>query len=96
MNTDVPYEEVPEYKFPVNPVEKALTEIFGKPRKFKPYVSVNKRGNTLEVYLEEVNCYHDWIEGEGADISIIRANDDDRAIGVILPLPKNFEGIEIA
>ncbi len=66
-------------------LEEAMKQMgLGPPRPFRPVVWVNKDGGLVELYLEDVPCYHEWIAGERADASIIRAMDDHRVIGVCL------------
>lgn len=66
-------------------LQDALKQLgLGEPKPFRPCVWVNKEGGLIELYLEDVPCYHEWITGERADASIIRAMDDQRVIGVCL------------
>lgn len=55
------------------------------PKQFAPSMITTGHG-TVDVCLENVPCYHDWIGGEGADVSLWRAMDDDRIVGATLPL----------
>lgn len=59
----------------------------GGPKEFHPGVIVDPiYGKAVEIYLEDVSYYAEWIKGEGGDIAIYRANDDDRVVGAYLPL----------
>ncbi len=69
-------------------LEKFMADIAKQPRKFHPSVWVRPEEGLIEICLEDVACHHEWIEGEGADISIWRANGDWRVVGVTLPLRK--------
>jgi hypothetical protein len=64
-----------------------LTKLFGKP-KFQQYVFVDVENEAVEMVLEDTEYYAEWIEGEGADIALFKAYDDNRVIGVRLPLRK--------
>lgn len=55
----------------------------------KPHMWVNKIGGTVEICLENVHYYAEWIKGEGADIAIWRAIDDNRIVGATLPYSPN-------
>jgi len=63
----------------------------GKTNSFQQYVLVQPEVKTLEIMLEDTPYYAEWIKGEGADISIYRAIDNDRVVGALLPL-RNFNG----
>jgi hypothetical protein len=52
----------------------------------KPSLFVNEAGRCVDVFLEDVPFYGEWIKGEGADICLHRAQDDDRIVGATLPL----------
>jgi hypothetical protein len=52
------------------------------PKGFKPNIFIS--GGLAILFLEDVPHHHDWIVGEGADVSMIRAVDDNRVIGVCL------------
>ena len=75
----------------MNNVEELLGKEFGKLNKFQPHAVVNTIGNCLEVVLEDCAYYAEWIKGEGGDISLYRAMDDNRVIGALLPL-RNWNG----
>jgi hypothetical protein len=47
--------------------------------KFKPCFFYNKEGDMIEVYLENVNHYGQWINH---DITVLRAQDDNRIVGL--------------
>jgi hypothetical protein len=64
---------------------------FGPLRKFQPHILAMPEYGIVEIILEDAPCYHDWIKGEGADISIWRAMDDNRVVGATLPL-RNWKG----
>jgi len=55
-------------------------------RKFRPHIWVQPEHGIIEVVLEGVACYHEWITKEGGDMSVWRAMDDDRVVGATLPL----------
>lgn len=61
----------------------------GSAEKRFPYLWVNEVGGTVEIALENVHCHHEWIRGEGADIAIWRAMDDERIVGATLPYRQN-------
>jgi len=59
---------------------------------FKTRLVINTIGQCIELCIDpDEACYHEWIQGEGADISIWRAFSDNRVVGVTLPL-KNWDG----
>lgn len=68
---------------PVNELEKFLQQ--HPPLPFRPHVLVMAQEGIIEVVLENASCVHEWIKGEGADISIWRAQDDNRVVGATLP-----------
>jgi hypothetical protein len=47
--------------------------------KFKPGFFYNKPGDIVEVYLENVSYYAQWINH---DVTVYKAMDDDRIIGL--------------
>lgn len=50
-------------------------------------IRVSEEGHSITIHLEpNVQEYGDWINGEGADICLLRARDDDRVVGACLPL----------
>lgn len=60
---------------------------FGKiNRDFHPNVLVDTENKFVQIFLEDCSFYAEWIKGEGADIAIYRANDDNRVVGAMLPL----------
>lgn len=59
--------------------------------KFQQHVFVHPECGTIDIVLEDVSCHHEWIHGEGADISIWRAMTDNRVVGATLPL-RNWKG----
>lgn len=67
-------------------IQDLLEERFEKP--FQPNILIQPNVGTIEIVLEDVSCYHEWINKEGADISIWRAMDDDRVVGATLPIRK--------
>lgn len=67
-----------------NELEKFLRE--HPPKPFKPHVWWRPQEGLVEVALEDVSCYHEWIPGEGGDISLWHANDSTkRVVGATLP-----------
>lgn len=56
------------------------------PREFHPSVHVDVENKRVEIYLEDVSFYSEWIKGEGADIGIYKAMDNNRVVGAALPL----------
>jgi hypothetical protein len=58
----------------------------GTLRPFMAFVWPRPEFGIVEIALEDVPCHHEWIKGEGADMSIWRALDDDRVVGATLPL----------
>jgi len=57
----------------------------------KPALYVNEAGRCVQVVLEDVPYRAEWIPGEGADVALYRALDDDRIVGANLPLPDRME-----
>lgn len=53
---------------------------------FHPGAMVDVDNRRVEILLEDVAYYAEWIKGEGADISIYRAMDDNRVIGGVFEL----------
>lgn len=49
-------------------------------------------GRCVSIMTEDVAFYAEWIKGEGGDISLYRALDDNRLIGALLPL-RNWSGV---
>lgn len=65
-----------------------IMALIGRPARvgaFKPSMFLNEDGKCWEIYLEDVPHHHEWIKGEGADISLWRAMDDNRIVGATLP-----------
>ena len=56
------------------------------PGPFVQSVWVRPEFGIVEIALEDVSYHVEWIKGEGADIGIWRAQDDDRVVGATLPL----------
>lgn len=54
-------------------------------------VEANEVGQCVSIFTENVPYHAEWIKGEGGDISLYRAMDDNRIIGAHLPL-RNFSG----
>lgn len=69
-------------------IAKKIEAVAGGPLKpFQPHVVVRPADGLLEIVLEDVSCHHSWIPGEGADISLMHANDaSNRVVGALLPL----------
>lgn len=59
------------------------TEYVGQ---FHPNIFVDVENKLVKLYLEDVQCFSEWIRGEGADICLLRADDDARVVGAVLPL----------
>ncbi len=57
----------------------------------KPALYVNEVGRCIQVILEDVPYHGQWIPGEGADIALYRALDDDRIVGANLLLTDKVE-----
>lgn len=50
-------------------------------------VAVSEEGVSVELLLDtSIDTYSEWIEGEGADIGLIRCQETKRVVGVTLPL----------
>ena len=62
-----------------------------KPGKFQQGALVRPEFGVVDVFLEDVPFFAEWLKGERADISILRAVDDNRVVGAHLPL-RNFNG----
>ena len=58
----------------------------GPRSEFEPHLFLNGDGQCAEVFLEDVPQYLDWIPGEGGDIGLYRAMDDNRIVGACLRL----------
>jgi len=63
---------------------------------------IDKDSDRVELILDTSACvYHEWIKGEGADISLVRCSKTNKVIGINLPLYKtNFsvfhtDGIQV-
>ena len=67
-----------------------------QPRPFTPTVMVDNEHQAIEMFLENVSYYGDWIEGEGADICLYRSVDGDHLIGCRLPLTKFIGSFNIS
>lgn len=63
-----------------------LEKEIGPLRPFQQHILVKPEFGTVDIALEDVPCYHEWIKGEGADISVWRAMDGNRVVGATLPL----------
>lgn len=59
---------------------------FGKPKAFQQHAIIDPENKTIAIFLEDCSYHAEWIRGEGADIALYRANDDDRVVGAMLPL----------
>jgi hypothetical protein len=57
---------------------KRIAKEHGK-TKFKPGYFYNTEGDQIEVYLENVNYYAQWVNH---DVTILRAQNDDRIVGL--------------
>ena len=55
-------------------------------KKFQPGVIVDVANRAVDIFLEDVSFYAEWLKGEGADMAVYRAQDDDRVVGARLPL----------
>jgi hypothetical protein len=53
---------------------------------FNPGVLVDVDNRRVEVILENVQYYGEWLKGEGGDMAIYRAMDDNRVIGGVFEL----------
>lgn len=57
--------------------------------KFQPGITVNLDTASVNILLEDVECYAEWIPGEGADVALYRALPaPGRVVGALLPLRK--------
>jgi hypothetical protein len=63
---------------------------------------IDKDSDRVELILDTSACvYHEWIKGEGADISLVRCSKTNKVVGINLPLYKtNFsvfhtDGIQV-
>jgi len=57
--------------------------------RYKPCASlwIDKGSDRVELLLDtNTNTYHEWIKGEGADISLVRCSKTNKVIGINLPL----------
>lgn len=71
----------------MNEIMSALEKMFGGLREFHPCVMVDPENKCVEIVLEDVSYYAEWIKGEGADIAIYHAiSPDNRVVGAFLPL----------
>lgn len=55
-------------------------------------------GRCVDITVEDVPYYGQWIQGEGADICLLRSQGDGRLIGITLPLYKwngNIVGLDL-
>ncbi len=69
-------------------MDKQLKTMFGKLKEFQPHVTVDVENKAINILLEDVSYYADWINSEGADFALYRANDGNRVVGARLPLRK--------
>jgi hypothetical protein len=60
-----------------------------KPARFQPSVMVRQTYGIIDIMLEDVEFYCDWISGGDAMSAIRRAVDDHRIVGAILPVAQN-------
>jgi hypothetical protein len=67
-------------------MEEFMKREFGPIKPFTPHAFIDRENRCIEIVLEDVSSYNEWIKGEGADISLIRAMDGDRVVGARLPL----------
>lgn len=59
---------------------------------FQPYIIYNRDGDQLEIYWENVSYYGDsehWRRG----FTLMRAQNDDRIVGMIIFSPGKYIGI---
>ena len=72
----------------MNDLEKYILKLVGKKKlkKFHPHAIVDSKNKCISIYLEDCSYYGEWIKGEGGDIAIYRANDDERVVGAHFPL----------
>lgn len=69
-----------------NSIAQLIEKEFGKLKEFHPSILIDTKNKFVEIHLEDCAYYAEWIKGEGGDISIYRANDDNRVVGAFLPL----------
>jgi hypothetical protein len=62
-------------------IETFMKREFGPLQPFTPHAFIDRENRCIEIVLEDVSSYNEWIKGEGADISLIRAMDGDRVVG---------------
>ena len=58
-------------------------------RTYEPVATlwIDKESYRVELILDTSACvYHEWIKGEGADISLVRCSKTNKVIGINLPL----------
>lgn len=74
-------------------LEDYLNEMSQECEKYETCMSlyVCREGRAVELCLDTGigPTHHEWIEGEGADISLIRCTETNRVVGVRLPLMVN-------
>lgn len=58
-------------------------------------VLTSNEGQCVTILTEAVATHAEWIKGEGADICLYRALDDNRLVGALLPL-RNWNGQIVA
>lgn len=55
-------------------------------------IDPDRENGLIEILLEPSRSYHEeWIPGEGSAVCLYRDDDDDRVVGVRLPLPDGAE-----
>jgi len=54
-------------------------------------IDIDAENKAISIFLEDTAQYSEWIKGEGADICIYRAINNDRIVGARLPL-HNWNG----
>jgi len=86
MNKPGLFENIGENLPPLERLREVLQIDIGRPTGAMPHLFVNEAGRCVEVFLEDVPFYGEWIRGEGADICLHRAQDDNRIVGATLPL----------
>jgi phenolic acid decarboxylase len=67
-------------------IENLISELGPRQCFNNPVVTVHEDAKSIEIMLEDVVYYAEWIEGEGGDISLYRAVDDNRVVGAWFPL----------
>lgn len=72
----------------MNDIHELLIKEFGPLKGFQPHAVANTHGNCLQIFLEDCSYYAEWIKGEGGDIALYRAMDNNRVVGANLPLTK--------